>query len=123
MVIQTILPASNFVPVARRRCRASIVHKIGMLMVFDILTKEDLQQFKKELLEEIRLVLKRENSGNSGDKEWLRSREVRKKLDISPGTLQNLRITGILPFKKIGGSMYYRSSDVDKMMEGGKGNG
>ncbi len=92
-------------------------------MVFDILTKEDLQQFKKELLEEITQVLKRENSAGSGDKEWLRSREVRKKLDISPGTLQNLRITGILPFKKIGGSMYYRSSDVDKMMEGGNGNG
>ncbi len=92
-------------------------------MVFDILTKEDLQQFKEELFEEIRQVLKRENLGNSGDKEWLRSREVRKKLDISPGTLQNLRITGILPFKKIGGSMYYRSCDVDKMMEGGKGNG
>ncbi len=92
-------------------------------MVFDILTKEDLQQFKKELLEEITQVLKSENLGNSGDKKWLRSREVRKKLDISPGTLQNLRITGILPFKKIGGSMYYRSSDVDKMMEGGNGNG
>ncbi|HAF36124.1 MULTISPECIES: helix-turn-helix domain-containing protein [Sphingobacterium] len=92
-------------------------------MVFDILTKEDLQQFKKELFEEIKQVLRRENLGNSGDKEWLRSREVRKKLDISPGTLQNLRITGTLPFKKIGGSMYYRSSDVDKMMEGGNGNG
>lgn len=92
-------------------------------MVFDILTKEDLQQFKKELFEEIRQVLKRENSGNNGDKEWLRSREVRKKLDISPGTLQNLRITGTLPYKKIGGSMYYRSSDVDNMMEGGNGNG
>lgn len=93
------------------------------MMVFDILTKEDLQQFKKELLEEIRQALKRENSTGSGDKEWLRSREVRKRLDISPGTLQNLRITGILPYKKIGGSMYYRSSDVDKMMEGGNGNG
>ncbi len=123
MVIHIAPSIPNFVLVVRRKCRTSIVHKIGMLMVFDILTKEDLQQFKKELLEEIRQVLKRENSGNSGDKEWLRSREVRKKLDISPGTLQNLRITGILPFKKIGGSMYYRSSDVDKMMEGGNGNG
>jgi len=80
-------------------------------------------EFEKELLEEITQVLKRETPAGFGDKEWLRSREVRKKLDISPGTLQNLRITGILPFKKIGGSMYYRSSDVNKMMEGGKGNG
>ncbi|OOG18174.1 DNA-binding protein [Sphingobacterium sp. CZ-UAM] len=90
-------------------------------MLLDILTKEDLSQFKKELLEEIRQILTKEKTNEN--REWLRSREVRKKLKISPGTLQNLRITGTLPFKKIGGSMYYRASDVDKMMEGGEGNG
>ncbi|MFE2861411.1 MULTISPECIES: helix-turn-helix domain-containing protein [Sphingobacterium] len=90
-------------------------------MLLDILTKEDLSQFKKDLLEEIRQILTKEKTDE--DREWLRSREVRKKLKISPGTLQNLRITGTLPFKKIGGSMYYRTSDVDKMMEGGEGNG
>jgi len=92
-------------------------------MLLDILTKEDLQLFKKELLDEIRQIVKGKNLAENGEREWLRSREVRKKLKISPGTLQNLRITGVLPFKKIGGSMYYRSSDVDKMMEGGDGNG
>lgn len=92
-------------------------------MVLDILTKEDLQLFKKELLDEIRQIVKGKTLAENGDREWLRSREVRKKLKISPGTLQNLRITGVLPFKKIGGSMYYRSSDVDMMMEGGGGNG
>ncbi|MGJ1366761.1 helix-turn-helix domain-containing protein [Sphingobacterium spiritivorum] len=91
-------------------------------MLLDILTKEDLQFFKKELLDEIRQIVKGRTLTENGDREWLRSREVRKKLKISPGTLQNLRITGVLPFKKIGGSMYYRSSDVDKMMEGGNGN-
>jgi len=90
-------------------------------MLLDILTKEDLSQFKKDLLEEIRQILTKEKTDE--DREWLRSREVRKKLKISQGTLQNLRITGTLPFKKIGGSMYYRTSDVDKMMEGGEGNG
>lgn len=72
-------------------------------MLLDILTKEDLSQFKKDLLEEIRQILTKEKTDE--DREWLRSREVRKKLKISPGTLQNLRITGTLPFKKIGGSM------------------
>ncbi len=92
-------------------------------MLIDILTKEDLQVFKKELLEEIRQIVKGKTLADNGEREWLRSREVRKKLNISPGTLQNLRITGVLPFKKIGGSMYYRSSDVNMMMEGGNGNG
>ncbi|HAK28229.1 MULTISPECIES: helix-turn-helix domain-containing protein [Sphingobacterium] len=90
-------------------------------MLLDILTKEDLSQFKKELLEEIRQILTNEKT--DAERECFRSREVRKKLKISPGTLQNLRITGTLPFKKIGGSIYYRASDVDKMMEGGEGNG
>lgn len=92
-------------------------------MLLDILTKEDLQLFKKELLDEIRQLVKGSTLAENGEREWLRSREVRKKLNISPGTLQNLRITGVLPFKKIGGSMFYRSNDVDKMMEGGNGNG
>ena len=90
-------------------------------MLLDILTKEDLSQFKKELLEEIRQILTHEKT--DAERECFRSREVRKKLKISPGTIQNLRITGTLPFKKIGGSIYYRANDVDKMMEGGEGNG
>jgi len=76
---------------------------------------------QERMLEEIRQILTNEKT--DAEREWFRSREVRKKLKISPGTLQNLRITGTLPFKKIGGSIYYRASDVDKMMEGGEGNG
>ena len=41
-------------------------------------------------------------------------------LGISPGTLQALRINGTLPFRKIGGSMFYHASDIDKMLKGGQ---
>ncbi|NGM90830.1 helix-turn-helix domain-containing protein, partial [Parapusillimonas sp. SGNA-6] len=51
------------------------------------------------------------------------SAEVRRLLGISPGTLQNLRAGGTLPYRKLGGSMYYRREDIRKMMEGGNGNG
>uniref|UniRef100_F4CEJ3 Putative DNA-binding protein n=1 Tax=Sphingobacterium sp. (strain 21) TaxID=743722 RepID=F4CEJ3_SPHS2 len=91
-------------------------------MEIDILTREDLRQFKQEMLEEIR-KLKENGQKGSNEKEWLKSADVRRLLDISPGTLQNLRINGTLPFRKIGGSMYYRAADVKKMMEGGNGNG
>lgn len=37
--------------------------------------------------------------------------------------LQNLRAGGTLPYRKLGGSMYYRREDIRKMMEGGNGNG
>jgi len=35
----------------------------------------------------------------------------------SGGTLQNFRIKGILPFKKIGGIFYYAQADIDKMLD------
>lgn len=91
-------------------------------MEIDILTKEDLQAFKKEILEAIsKLKENRPIDGNK--KEWLKSADVRKLLNISPGTLQNLRINGSLPYRKIGGSMFYRAIDVRIMMEGGNENG
>jgi hypothetical protein len=88
-------------------------------MAAEIITKEDLDQFKKELLAEFKILL----SGNSPDKvqeQWLRSSQVRKMLNVSRGTLQNLRIQQNLPFTKIGSLIYYKRKDIDKLMEGGK---
>ena len=53
-------------------------------------------------------------------KKWLRSGEVRKLLDISPGTLQNMRVNGTLPFTRMGGVLYYDSGDIQKILESGK---
>lgn len=86
-------------------------------MEIDIVTKKDLQQFKQEMLEEIRSILENKKV-EAKDRKWLRSAEVRQMLSISPGTLQNLRINGTLPYQKIGGTMYYRREDIDRMMKG-----
>lgn len=86
-------------------------------MNIDIVTTEDLRQLKVELLKEIRELLQVKETG--GNKQWLKSSEVRKLLNISPGTLQNLRINGTLRYTKIGGMMYYRLEDINKMLEGG----
>lgn len=86
-------------------------------MKIDIVTMEELQQFKTEFIREMRsLIIDNKPTQTT---EWLRSIEVRKMLNISPGTLQNLRVSGILPFKKIGGSMYYNKQEIEKMMKGG----
>lgn len=90
-------------------------------MEIDIVTREDLRQFKREMLEEFKQIIGNGEKDNP-DREWLKSAEVRRMLDISPGTLQSLRINGTLPYRKVGGSMYYRREDIRKMMEGG-GNG
>lgn len=83
-------------------------------MAASIITTEDLQQFKHELLGDIKEILS-ENSGLQ-TKKWLKSPEVRKLLSISPGTLQNMRVNGTLPFTKIGGVIYYDYQDIQKML-------
>ena len=50
-------------------------------------------------------------------KKRLKSPEVRELLGISPGTLQNLRVNGTLPFTKVRGMVYYQSDDILKMLE------
>ena len=85
-------------------------------MSVEILTKGDLQAFKQELVDEIKTTINKETI----EKKWLRSTEVRKLLNISPGTLQNLRVNGTLPFTKIGGVLYYEYSDILQVFEDNK---
>jgi hypothetical protein len=83
-------------------------------MSVELMTKEDLQQFRAELLSEIRQML---TFIPEKPKEWIKSAEVKKLLKISSGTLVNLRINGRLTFSKIGGTYYYRYPDLMKMIE------
>lgn len=87
-------------------------------MATEIITTSDLQNFKVEMLEGIKLLLQEVN--NSPSKRWLKSSEVRKILNVSPGTLQNLRLNGALPYTKIGGVIYYDSADIQQMLEENK---
>ena len=86
------------------------------MTTIEMITREDLKQFKSELLEEIKQIMK---PGQGQSKQWLKSVEVRRLLNISPGTLQNLRINGTLRYTKIGGMMYYKLEDIHKLLEGG----
>jgi hypothetical protein len=80
-----------------------------------LLTVDDLNDFKKQLLFELKTLLKEYNGQPT--KKWLKSREVRKLLNISPGTLQNLRLKGILPFTRVGGVIYHDAEDIQRMLE------
>ena len=86
-------------------------------MNVELITKQDLREFKNDLLTEIKQIVK---PGQGQSKQWLKSVEVRKLLNISPGTLQNLRINGTLRYSKIGGMMYYKLEDIHKLLEGGQ---
>ena len=79
-----------------------------------MITREDLQNLKAELLTELKSFLSKTKP--SKDSPWLRSAQVREMLMISPGTLQNLRIHNHLRYTKIGGTFYYKYEDIVEML-------
>lgn len=73
-----------------------------------------LQQFKQELLFEVRQVAK--ESKGQYSKPYLKSHEVMRLLCISKNTLQTLRNKGLIPCMRIGGVMYYPREEIEKMI-------
>jgi hypothetical protein len=84
-----------------------------------LVTLGDLDALKTELLVSIKCLLT-ENKVPVIAKQWLKSYQVKKLLNISTGTLQNLRSNGTLPFTRIGGLIYYDADEINKMLEGKK---
>ena len=79
-----------------------------------IITSDDLREFKMELLDDIKNLLAKQSNGSL--KKYLKSSEVMELLQVSPGTLQNLRINGTLPYTKVGGILYYDSEEIQNVM-------
>ncbi len=89
-------------------------------MSVNIVTKEDLEQFRESLLNDIRELLIK-NKTISID-HWIKSGEVMDKLDISPGTLQNFRLNGTIPFSKLGGILFYDQVKIDGILRSNETN-
>jgi hypothetical protein len=83
-------------------------------MPTSIITTDDLRDFKMELLDDIKNLLTKQSKGNL--KRYLKSTEVMDLLQVSPGTLQNLRINGILPYTKVGGIIYYDAEEIQEIL-------
>ncbi len=90
------------------------------IFAHQLITIDDLQQFKKQLLEELLLALKKQTG--VVPKRWLKSHELRRLLKISPCTLQTLKSSGIIPYTKVGGVHFYDYEDIQKLLEAGKMN-
>ena len=84
------------------------------IMTVEIITRADLIAFKKELLSELKEILQ---NRSPEQKKWLRSKEVRELLQISPGTLQNYRINGTIRYTKFGNTFYYSLEEIDRLLE------
>lgn len=83
-------------------------------MAIEVITKDDLQQFRMQLLNDLRELIK--PSEAKLVKPWLKNSEVRELLNISSNTVQRLRIAGKLRSSKVGGIHYYRYEDIEKLL-------
>ena len=86
-------------------------------MAVQIITQEDLTEFRLTLLQDLKELLAK---NSQPEKKWLKSKEVRTLLNISPGTLQTLRINGTLTYTKVGGIIYYDQLDIEKLLSKNK---
>ena len=89
-------------------------------MATEIITKDDLEEFKWELLDLFKKMLDKKVDKPIPEKEkrvWIKSHQVQRLLGISPGTLQNLRVNGTIPYSKVGGVLFYNKEDIEKILE------
>lgn len=95
-------------------------------MAVQIITADDLENFKNEIIEELDelkgLMTQIKPQPKEEDIVWLKSHNVQRMLGISPGTLQNLRVNGTIPYSKIGGVIFYNKSEILQVMENHKRN-
>jgi len=84
-------------------------------MKIEFLTRENLIEFKNEIVKELTTLTQ-----NHAPKKFLRSSEVCKMLKISSGTLQHYRITNILPYSKLGSTIFYDYDLIIKILDENK---
>src|SRR5580698_2658129 len=80
----------------------------------ELLTKKDLEEFKREIFELLAPITK---AHGISQQKWLKSTDVRKILGISHNKLQQLRDDGTLTYHKLGGIIYYKPDELQKAME------
>lgn len=85
----------------------------------ELITKHDLEVLRTQIVQDLKLLMNVKDDLNEIDNqfEWMRSKKIRKLMDISPATLQNFRISGKIRHKKIMGSYYYNKTDLLNLFE------
>lgn len=85
-------------------------------MAIEVVTRQDLQEFRLQLLDDIKQMLQ---VPSKTEVRWLKGAEVRKLLRVSASTLQRLRVQGVLKSSRVGGVLYYRYEDILRVLENG----
>ncbi|PCE63015.1 helix-turn-helix domain-containing protein [Sediminicola luteus] len=86
-------------------------------MPANIVTTEDLKVLREEILEGVIKIL--EGRREIRMEQWVKSNTLMDILKISPGTLQNLRANGTIPYTRLGRLIYYNLDEVQRIMADG----
>jgi len=77
------------------------------------ITKEDLRLFAQTIIGEFKELLAKQDKETS--LEWVKAKVARQLLSISPASLQTLRISQKIQYRKILGSYYYNRKDIENL--------
>jgi len=88
------------------------LYNLNNMAKIDIVSKNDFDEFKKEIMQELKGVVE----DKAQKVQWLKSSETASILGISPGTLKNLRDSRSIPFSKLGGTLYYNMNDINQIL-------
>jgi hypothetical protein len=88
-------------------------------MAVEIVTKDDLQVLRKQLMEDFKAILTQAKPSSQESQEGYKTKHVRKLLGCSNNKLVSLRIARKLRTKKVGGTIYYNKEDVKRLLEEG----
>lgn len=88
-------------------------------MSVEIVTKEDLQEFRIQLINDLKTIIIQTRQPANENIEGYKTSHVRKILGCSVNKLVALRISRKLRMKKIGGTNYYNKEDVKRLLEEG----
>ena len=84
-------------------------------MATQIITLDDLDDFRIKLLEDVKLLLNRRLEPDKN--KWLKSVEVMKMLNITKNTLHKYRENGVLYAKKVGGIYLYGYQEIQDLLK------
>lgn len=82
-----------------------------------VISKEEFDQFKKELIDEIKQTMQPSIKNST---KWLKSSDVREMLNISDSTLQTYRINGTIPAYKLDTTWFYKFDEIVEALEKGR---
>jgi hypothetical protein len=89
-------------------------------MNVEIVTKDDLQVLRMQLMSDIKAILVAQSKGAlAPGVEGYKTKDVRKILGCSINKLVSLRVARKVRWKKIGGTVYYNREDVRRLVDEG----